>query len=92
MSYLGRATQVSLLYCEEVFPRIAYLRLPPHLVFVTFPQAGPMPVWDGMQMQAGDVMFHGSGHRLHQSTLGLSGWSVIAADPELLARFPIGRR
>ena len=34
-----------------------------------------------------DLMFHGSGHRLHQSTLGRSGWSVIAADPERLADF-----
>ena len=38
-------------------------------------------------MQAGDVMFHGSGQHLHQSTLGLSGWSVIAADPQRLADF-----
>src|SRR4051794_30170342 len=80
-------SQVSVLYCEEAFPRIAYLRLPSHLVFVTFPQTGPMPVWDGMQMRAGEVMFHGSGHCLHQSTLGLSGWSVIAVNPERLADF-----
>jgi AraC-like DNA-binding protein len=73
-----------LLYCEEAFPRIAYLCLPPHLVFVAFPHSGPMPVWNGMQMQAGDVMLHGRGQRLHQSTLGFSGWSVIMADPEWL--------
>ena len=75
------------IFQKAALARIAYLRLPPHLVFITFPQAGPMPVWDGMQMQTGDVMFHGSGRHLHQSTLGLSGWSVIAADPQRLADF-----
>jgi hypothetical protein len=71
-----------LLDCEEAFPRIGYLQLPMHLVFVAFPHSGSLPIWNGIQMQAGDVMLHGRGQRLHQSTLGPSRWSVIAADPE----------
>lgn len=73
-----------LLDCEEAFPRVAYLQLPTHLVIVAFPHSGSMPIWNGIQMQAGDVMLHGRGQRLHQSTLGPSRWSVIAANPEWL--------
>jgi AraC-like DNA-binding protein len=35
-------------------------------------------------MQAGDIMFHGRGERLHQSTPGASVWNIIAMDPAQL--------
>jgi AraC-like DNA-binding protein len=71
------------LRCEEDFPRVAYLRLSPGPAFVTFPAAsGPLPaLWSGKEMQAGDIMFHSRGERLHQSAPGPFVWNVIAIDP-----------
>jgi hypothetical protein len=57
--------QLQLLRCEEDLPRIGYLSLSPRLVFVAFPSgSGPLPVWRGAQLEAGDVMFHSRGERL----------------------------
>jgi hypothetical protein len=69
--------------CEEDLPRVAYLQLSPGPAFVTFPAAsGPLPpLWSGKEMQAGDIMFHSRGERLHQSTAGPFVWNVIAIDP-----------
>jgi AraC-like DNA-binding protein len=70
------------LRCEEDLPRVAYLQLSPRLAFVTFPAgSGPLPaLWSGTEMQAGDIMFHSRGGRLHQSTPGPFVWNVIAID------------
>ena len=80
---------MQLLRCEETLPRIVYLCLAPQLVFIAFPaSSGPMPVWRGTKMQAGDIMFHSRGERLHQAaTLGPSTWSVIALDPAQLETY-----
>ena len=54
-------------------PRIAYVHFAPGLAFMTFSaDSGPLPVWRGTEMQAGDTMFHGRGERLHQCTPGPS--------------------
>ena len=59
--------------CQEDAPRIAYLQFAPGLAFVSFSaDSGPLPVWRGTEMQAGDTMFHGRGERLHQCTPGPS--------------------
>jgi AraC-like DNA-binding protein len=74
------------LRCEEDLPRVAYLQLSPGLAFVTFPAAsGPLPpLWSGKEMQAGDIMLHSRGERLHQSAPGPFVWNVIAMDPAQL--------
>ena len=73
---------LQVLRCEEEIPRIAYVQLAQGLSFVTFPTGpGPLPVWRGREMQAGDIMFHSRGERLHQWTMGPSVWNVIAMDP-----------
>ena len=76
------------LRCEEDSPRIAYVQLTPELAFVTFPAGSePLPVWRGREMQAGDIMFHSRGERLHQSMPGHSVWNVIAMDPAQLEHY-----
>ena len=73
---------LQVLRCEEEIPRIAYVQLAQGLSFVTFPTGpGPLPVWRGREMQAGDIMFHSRGERLHQWISGPSLWNVIAMDP-----------
>jgi AraC-like DNA-binding protein len=76
---------LQVLRCEEDSPRVAYVQLAPGLAFVTFPaDSEPLPVWRGREMQAGDIMFHSRGERLHQSTAGPFVWNVIAMDPAQL--------
>jgi AraC-like DNA-binding protein len=55
----------------------------------------PLPVWRGVELQAGDIVFHSRGERLHQLAPGRSVWGVIAIDPaqlEMNARALIGKR
>jgi len=76
---------LQVLRCAEDAPRVAYVQFAPGLAFVTFSaDSGPLPVWHGTEMQAGDIMFHGRGERLHQSTPGPFVWNVIAMDPAQL--------
>jgi AraC-like DNA-binding protein len=76
---------LQMLRCEEDLPRVAYVRLVPQLAFVTFPtNSAPLPVWRGMELQAGDIMFHSRDDRLHQLAPGSCVWSVIAIDPAQL--------
>src|SRR6516165_2174790 len=73
------------LRCEEDAPRIAYVQLAPSVAFMTFlADSGPLPVWRGTEMQAGDIVFHGRGDGLHQFTPGPFVWNVIAMDPAQL--------
>jgi AraC-like DNA-binding protein len=84
----GELHNLQVLRCEEDFPRLAYVQLAPGLAFVSFPaDSGPLPVWRGREMQAGEIMFHGRGERLHQSTAGPGVWNVIAIDSAQLERY-----
>lgn len=79
---------LQVLRCEEDAPRIAYVQFAPGLAFVTFSaDSGSLPVWRGTEMQAGDIVFHGRGERLHQSTPGPFVWNVIAMDPAQLEHY-----
>jgi AraC-like DNA-binding protein len=79
---------LQVLRCEEDFPRVAYVCLGPQLSFVTFPaHSGPVPVWGGTELRLGEIVFHGRGERLHQSTPGSFVWNVIAMDPVQLEQY-----
>jgi AraC-like DNA-binding protein len=74
--------QLQVLRCEEDSPGVGFVHFAPTLAFVTFPaNSEPFPVWRGAELQAGDIMFHSRGERLHQSTPGSFVWSVLAMDP-----------
>src|SRR6202022_2114944 len=68
------------------FPRVAYVCLSPQLSFVTFP-AHPGPVPAGTELRPGEIVVHGRGERLHQSTPGSFVWNVIALDPLQLEKY-----
>ena len=79
---------LQVLRCEEDFPRVAYVCLKPQLSFVTFPaHSGPLPVWGGTELRPGEIVFHGRGERLHQSTPGSFVWNVMASDPVRLEQY-----
>ena len=79
---------LQLLNCEEDSPRIAYLAFARRLIFTAF-AAGPnaLPLWNGAELQVGDIFLHRRGQRLHHATPGPSRWSVIAVDPALLENY-----
>ena len=79
---------LEVLRCEEDFSRVAYVGLRPQLSFVTFPaHSGPVPVWSGTELRPGEIVFHGRGERLHQSTPASFVWNVIALDPFQLEQY-----
>jgi AraC-like DNA-binding protein len=69
----------------ETLPVIAYISLPSALAFVSFPTAGSSPVWDGLELRVGDVVFHSRGERMHRWTNGESQWGLVSLPPEELA-------
>jgi AraC-like DNA-binding protein len=89
----GRLTWAELhhlqvLRCDEDRQRVAYAHLAPRLAFVTFPaDPEPLSAWRGTKLQAGEIIFHGRGERLHQSTPGPFVWSVLAVDPAPLDHY-----
>jgi len=79
---------LQVLRCEEDSSRVAYVQLAPGLASVTFPGGSEaLPVWRGREMQAGEIIFHSRGERLHQSTPGPFVWNVIAMDPVQLEHY-----
>jgi AraC-like DNA-binding protein len=79
---------LQVLRCEEDFPRVAYVGLGRQLSFVTFPaHSGPLPVWGGTELRPGEIVLHGRGERMHQSTPGSFVWNVIALDPVQLEHY-----
>ena len=76
---------MQLLRCEEEHLRVAHLSLAPKPALVTFPiLSGSPPVWCGVELQPGDILFHSHGERLHQRMQGRSVWGVITLNPEQL--------
>ena len=79
---------LQVLRCEEDFPRVAYVCLRPQLCFVTFPaHSGPVPLSGGTELRPGEIVLHGRGERLHQSTPGSLVWNIIALDPVQLEQY-----
>ena len=79
---------VRLLRAEEASARIAYLRLPPEQVFVTFlTRPGPPMIHAGSELPFGDIVFHGQGEHAHQRTTGACQWGCISLTPAALATF-----
>jgi AraC-like DNA-binding protein len=75
-----------LLRCQENLPRVARVSPAPGMAFVTFPTLqDPPQIWNGVELQPGEMVFHGRGERVHQRTLGPSQWGWISAEPEYLA-------
>jgi AraC-like DNA-binding protein len=80
--------QLLLVRCEEDLPRIAYLSLAPRRVFITFGAgSGHLPMCRGAQLQAGEIILHSPGERLHQTTSGPAVWNVIAMEPAQLENY-----
>jgi len=79
---------LQLLHSEEDLLRIAYVSLAPGLVFVGFATRPDPPMfWGGVELQTGDIIFHGQGERFHQRTTGPCSWSLLGLAPEHLETY-----
>ncbi len=92
-AFSARMTRITLrhlhlLRTQETLSRVAYVALPPELVFVSFSADPALPlVWRGVTLEPGEIMLHSRGERLHQRTIGVSCWGLISLPPASLATF-----
>jgi len=72
---------------HENIPRIAYISLAPNRTFVSFPLTSSAHVWNGVEIQLGDIALHSPGERGHQWTKGTSHWGLISLPSAQLAYY-----
>jgi AraC-like DNA-binding protein len=64
---------------QENVQRIAYVSLEPARTFVSFPMTAPLPsVWNGVELELGDIVLHSHGEHAHQWTKGPSQWALVS--------------
>ncbi|MFL5279505.1 MAG: helix-turn-helix domain-containing protein [Rhodopila sp.] len=77
---------LKLLRLQEASTRIAFVRLPPEFIFITFPIVRGTPlICDGIELRFGEIMFHGRGDRFHQRTAGPCRWGTVSLTPSSLS-------
>jgi AraC-like DNA-binding protein len=73
---------------EENLPRIAFVRLGPGPIFVSFATRHTAPVyWNEVEMTSGQIVLHSRADRLHQRTGGRLTWGWISLLPKTLAYY-----
>ena len=91
--FKARLTWVSLPHLclfsrTESLPRIAYLSWASGRNHLSFPLSTAFnPVWAGIALQRGDIIFHGQDGRAHDRTEDSSRWGHISVAPRHLAAF-----
>jgi AraC-like DNA-binding protein len=89
--FFGRLTWLSLTHIHvlrgsEHLPRIAFIELPAHHVFISFPTSDASSFsYGSVGLQFGDFVFHSLGERIHQRFDGAGQWGLISLPPEQLA-------
>jgi len=77
-----------LLRAQEASARVAYLRPLPEQVFVTFLTRRGLPlIYGGVELQFGEIMFHGRSEHRHQRTTAATRWGSISLTPASLLTF-----
>jgi AraC-like DNA-binding protein len=69
---------------RESVPRIAYISLPAEWIFVSFSLGKAPPIFNGFNIQEGNIILHGRGARMHQRTNGECQWGLLSLSPEHL--------
>jgi AraC-like DNA-binding protein len=73
---------------REDLARIAYMSFVPTQTFISFPvSSGAPPLWSGLELRRGDIVFHAGGERSHQRTMGVSHWGLVSMPRERLAAY-----
>src|SRR5271165_1097126 len=81
---------LQLFQAQEDQQRVAFVTFPPEAAFVSFSldPARP-PIWRGQTLDAGEIMLHGRGERLHQRTVGASCWGFVSLPPAALSALAV---
>ena len=75
-----------LLFGQENLPRVAHISLHSSLAYIELPISHEPPlICNGVELQRGDIVFHGLGDRAHQRMRGPGQWSLISLTPAHLA-------
>jgi AraC-like DNA-binding protein len=75
-----------LLFGQENLPRVAHISLHSSLAYIELPVSHEPPlVCNGVELQRGDIVFHGLGDGAHQRMRGPGQWSLISLTPAHLA-------
>jgi AraC-like DNA-binding protein len=91
--FRARLTQVTLHHLhlsagDERVSRIAFATIPADAVFVSLPADDrEAPIWDGMEMDADEMITLGPGERVHARTDGPCRWGAIRLPVTELARY-----
>jgi AraC-like DNA-binding protein len=73
---------------RESTPRIAHMSLVPNRLFVSFPLTSSFVlVWNGVELQLGDIVIHSRGESGHQWTNGTSQWALVSFPADQLADY-----
>src|SRR5579872_2118058 len=72
--------------CREDLPRIAYMRLPPGQLFLSFPTGNMASTYNGFVSRNGDIVLHARGGGVHHRIGEKGQWSLISVSLEQLAR------
>jgi len=76
---------------EESLSRIAFVRVPDHLVLVVLQRAPyPAPIWGDIVMRPGEILTFGPGATAHTRTEGPCQWATILVPVRDLARYGRG--
>jgi len=81
--FRARLTQVTLHHLrlsagDEYLSRIAFVAVPADMLLVTLPLGDrPAPIWDGVEMQLGEMISFGPGQQLHARSDGPCQWGAI---------------
>jgi AraC-like DNA-binding protein len=83
-----KTRDLRVVFGRESTARIAYMSLRPGRTFALFPLKSEVaPIWSGVALRPGDIVFHSLGERAHQWTKGASQWGLVSLSPELLAAY-----
>lgn len=88
--FKARLTRLNLQYltmywCCESLPRIAYLSLPADRAVLSFPVGSSSIVFGGSTLRSGDMFFHSCAERVHQRCDGGCQWGLISLSAEQFA-------
>jgi AraC-like DNA-binding protein len=73
---------------RESTPRIAHMSLVPNRLFVSFPLTSSFVlVWNGVELQLGDIVLHSRGESGHQWTNGTSQWALVSFPADKFADY-----
>jgi AraC-like DNA-binding protein len=98
--FRGRVTWVklprlSLFRCSENMSHVAFVSMTKGPVFISFPtRSSPSPVWQGVEMQRGEMVVHGGASLLCLRAAGNCRWGSIAVESNVLRDYSaaIGRQ